>query len=183
MILLCSTRAYGKQLMVIHSRAWNIRRIKMNPCPQYDVMNPVHSITFTSRSSEAPPIAKFMGPTWGPYGAARTQVRPMLVRWTLLSGVDYEVRQLVHDNINSAPIRNVWVHCLCDHEPWPNELRHWCKNLHMCLGLYLFILVSLYWMHSVTTTFIGMPTIAIVCRLLECMLQWYMAYPWQWHSP
>ena len=32
------------------------------------------------------PIARFMGPTWGPSGADRTQVGPMLVPWTLLSG-------------------------------------------------------------------------------------------------
>ena len=31
-------------------------------------------------------IARFMGPTWGPPGAVRTQVGPMLVPWTLLSG-------------------------------------------------------------------------------------------------
>ena len=31
-------------------------------------------------------IAKFMGPTWGPSGADRTQVGPMLAPWTLLSG-------------------------------------------------------------------------------------------------
>ena len=31
-------------------------------------------------------IAKFMGPTWGPSGAARTQVGLMLSPWTLLSG-------------------------------------------------------------------------------------------------
>ena len=30
-------------------------------------------------------IAKFMGPTWGPSGADRTQVGPMLAPWTLLS--------------------------------------------------------------------------------------------------
>ena len=32
-------------------------------------------------------IAKLMGPTWGPSGADRTQVGPMLAPWTLLSGV------------------------------------------------------------------------------------------------
>ena len=32
-------------------------------------------------------IARFMGPTWGPSGAGRTQVGPMLAPWTLLSGV------------------------------------------------------------------------------------------------
>ena len=31
-------------------------------------------------------IARFMGPTWGPSGADRTHVGPMLVPWTLLSG-------------------------------------------------------------------------------------------------
>ena len=35
------------------------------------------------------PIAKFMGPTWGPSGANRTQVGPMLAPWTLLSGMLY----------------------------------------------------------------------------------------------
>ena len=31
-------------------------------------------------------IARFMGPTWGPSGADRIQVGPMLAPWTLLSG-------------------------------------------------------------------------------------------------
>ena len=31
-------------------------------------------------------IAMFMGPTWGPPGADRTQVGPMLAPWALLSG-------------------------------------------------------------------------------------------------
>ena len=31
-------------------------------------------------------IARFMGPTWGPPGADRAQVGPMLAPWTLLSG-------------------------------------------------------------------------------------------------
>ena len=34
-------------------------------------------------------IARFMGPTWGPSGADRTQVGPMLDTWTLLSGVSF----------------------------------------------------------------------------------------------
>ena len=33
-----------------------------------------------------PPIARFMGATWGPSGADRTQVGRMLAPWTLLSG-------------------------------------------------------------------------------------------------
>ena len=31
-------------------------------------------------------IARFMGPTWGPSGADRTQMGPMLAPWTLLCG-------------------------------------------------------------------------------------------------
>ena len=32
-------------------------------------------------------IERFTGPTWGPSGTDRTQVGPMLVPWTLLSGI------------------------------------------------------------------------------------------------
>ena len=38
------------------------------------------------KQSETPLIAGFMGPIWGPCGADRTQVWPMLALWTLLSG-------------------------------------------------------------------------------------------------
>ena len=38
-----------------------------------------------------PLIAEFMGPTWGPSGADRTQVGPMLAPWTLLSGTPQSV--------------------------------------------------------------------------------------------
>ena len=34
-------------------------------------------------------IARFMGPTWGPFGADRTQVGPMWAPWTLLSGMAF----------------------------------------------------------------------------------------------
>ena len=36
--------------------------------------------------TKASQIARFMGPSWGPSGADRTQVGPMLASWTLLSG-------------------------------------------------------------------------------------------------
>ena len=35
-------------------------------------------------------IARFMGPTWGPSGADRTHVGPMLAPWTLISGISYQ---------------------------------------------------------------------------------------------
>ena len=34
---------------------------------------------------------RFMGPTWDPSGAERTQVGPMLAPWTLLSGVSFAI--------------------------------------------------------------------------------------------
>ena len=37
-------------------------------------------------TSEAPEIARFMGPTWGPPGSCRTQMGTMSAPWTLLSG-------------------------------------------------------------------------------------------------
>ena len=39
-------------------------------------------------------IAKFMGPKWGPSGANRTQMCPMLALWILLSGITADVVQL-----------------------------------------------------------------------------------------
>ena len=44
-------------------------------CDNHHVIFQIHS-----------PIARFMGPIWDPSGADRTQVGPMLVPWTLLSG-------------------------------------------------------------------------------------------------
>ena len=38
------------------------------------------------RNNSTALISRFMGPTWGPSGADKTQVGPMLAPWTLLSG-------------------------------------------------------------------------------------------------
>ena len=40
------------------------------------------------------PDSRFMGPTWGPLGADRTQVGPMLAPWTLLSEVPLWIQRL-----------------------------------------------------------------------------------------
>ena len=47
-------------------------------------MAPVAVITTASGATTL--IARFMGPTWGPSGADRTQVGPMWASWTFLSG-------------------------------------------------------------------------------------------------
>ena len=53
-----------------------------------------------------PPIARFMGPTWGPSGADRTQVGPMLAPWTLLSGI-----YMQHLRVDIC--QKIWIHFLC----------------------------------------------------------------------
>ena len=58
-------------------------------------------------------IARLMGPTYGPSGADRTQVGPMLAPWTLISGKafpnDYDVK--LHTNsVNIMPI-DTWATC------------------------------------------------------------------------
>ena len=56
-----------------------------------------------------PLIARFMGPTWGLAGADRTQVRPILAPWTLLSGLvrQSQFGQLVSDASWNI-FRNPW---------------------------------------------------------------------------
>ena len=44
------------------------------------------SIRVSMGASISTQIARFMGPTWDPYGADRTQVGPILAPWTLLFG-------------------------------------------------------------------------------------------------
>ena len=46
-------------------------------------------ISMTGRMCIVSMIARFMGPTWGPSGANRTQVGPKLSPWILLSGIIY----------------------------------------------------------------------------------------------
>ena len=72
---------------------WKMHAIKqINICAEYRGIVPVD---LTGLSGTCTPglrpslIARFMGPTWGPSGADRTQVRPMLVPWTLLSGLAF----------------------------------------------------------------------------------------------
>ena len=54
---------------------------ELQSCPWDPLGSPQRDPDWTSL------IARFMGPTWGPSGADRTQVGPMLAPWTLLSGL------------------------------------------------------------------------------------------------
>ena len=48
-----------------------------------------------------------MEPTWGPSGAGRTQVGPMLAPWTLLSGYHYQnyYNHHYHCTATTSPVR------------------------------------------------------------------------------
>ena len=55
-------------------------------------------------------VARFMGPTWGPSGADRTQMGPLLAPWTLLSGLFCHGAHLGRTGPRWAPC---WPHELC----------------------------------------------------------------------
>ena len=61
-------------------------------------------------------IASFMGSKWGPSGADRTQVRPMLAPWTLLSGSD---KWDLHHSLTHLPL--VPHICFCE------SSQHWFR--------------------------------------------------------
>ena len=57
-----------------------------------------------------PQVARFMGPAWGPSGADRTQVGPMLAPWSLLSGASCLVvqpfgKQFIYHNLSVRSAR------------------------------------------------------------------------------
>ena len=90
---LCSTLMVSCQKgPTRHAYAWQIGpfwqdKLDFSHC--YAVWNIITYWTTSSwhsTVSTTPLIARFMGPTWGPPGADRTQVGPMLAPWTLLSG-------------------------------------------------------------------------------------------------
>ena len=56
---------------------------------------------------EPPLIANIKGPTWGPSGADKTQVGPMLAPWTLLSG---SLQQKYRFDIKSVPHKGRFAH-------------------------------------------------------------------------
>ena len=63
-------------------------------------------------------IAGFMGPTWGPSGADRTQVGPMLAPWTLLSGYACIFQSFSMEG-NGRFTRHCWYHGCW----WPGDAR------------------------------------------------------------
>ena len=61
-------------------------------------------------------IARFMGPTWGPSGADRTQVGPMLAPWTLLSEMRMSESETRHPFLKQMSIMSKWAAMLEESE-------------------------------------------------------------------
>ena len=94
----------------------------------WEKASPAHQSPYQINTMRTPLIARFMGPTWGPSGAARTQVGPMLASWTLLSGtwITYwnvpntkldQSRYLYRSRYKSLLPKQVWI-MYCDIFIW-----------------------------------------------------------------
>ena len=83
-------------------------------------------------------IARFMGSTWGPSGAGRTQVGPMLAPWTLLSGYIPRYHPWA-DRTHVGPMWATWTllpGMLPTISTRHKQLGSWCCQKE--LGLHLF---------------------------------------------
>ena len=67
-------------------------------------------------------IARFMGPTWGPSGADRAQVGPMLAPWTLLSGI---FRTECYDNMYNYNSLYMQIEMFCSWKSANNFCVDW----------------------------------------------------------
>ena len=81
---------------------------------KYFVHHFIHLSHWDDRLVIPSQITRFMGPTWGPPGSCRPQMDPMLVPWTLLSGVSHEplILQVLHPTIVIYGIRT-WSSLRC----------------------------------------------------------------------
>ena len=72
--------------------------------------------------AKTPRIARFMGQPWGPSGADRTQVGPMLAPWTLLSGTCLTLRTKSRHDVNFVVTDGLsggtgGCRCVSNHQP------------------------------------------------------------------
>ena len=80
---------------------------------------------------DLPLIARFMGPSWGPSGADRTQVGSMLAPWTLLPGtIPYGVTKPQRVNSSDSKIYDIIrVMCRCHVDCIDQHfMQHWDTN-------------------------------------------------------
>ena len=103
-----------------------------------------------------------MGPTWGPPGAHRTQVGPMLATWTLLlrafAPIGIKTQQTStkcnkEGNVGNPSFHTKWTlifYCIKQIKYFP--LNVWCLNLYLVVDL--LVIHSGVTMHSVMMQFI-----------------------------
>ena len=85
-------------------------------------------IPVPERNAEGPPIARFMGPTWGPSGAARTQVGPMLAPWTWLSGTLDYWELVAAISVANISFCFIFLSPMIEFSWWPDSFR-WSKDI------------------------------------------------------
>ena len=116
-------------------------------------------------------IARFMGPTWGPSGADRTQVGPMLAPWTLLSGYCWLSVPFISQNLPRSGIHSS-IHGLVQEIYYSSvlemELHISCTNPSMSFIHYFNIYVT-----SASISYqakIGVMVMTQCCKLMKFSL-------------
>ena len=104
--------------------------------PNRDIMGCLSGVFWRTRARTL--IASFMGPTWGPPGADRTQVGPMWAPWKLLSGRHAQ-------NWNDQPVIRGWTTV--------STVNKICVVDGICSAKDEFLLKFIY--HTKLVTFIG----------------------------
>ena len=109
---------YTNTCVLFSEKYWNIHICKLAFSQfQYLGVNSATSVypmtdTYTASVCVISQIVGFMGTIWGPSGADRTQVGPMLAPWTLLSG-HWLYRQFI-DLMDSFTHFSGFMHWYCD---------------------------------------------------------------------
>ena len=149
-----------KRSMCVHARvSWSIVSETTPICSVINDTNYVFKSNFINTSS----IARFIGPTWGPSGANRTQVGPMLAPWTLLSGLAYLLRQhalmkmIMLPKCGSKPLC-IGVHLMTLHGSGPHvagssvQIRH--RERHIILYGVCDHIINVFPVHSLNKWFL-----------------------------
>ena len=81
------TKPLLEPMLIVNRILKNKRQLNLIKNISLFLCAPSWSALFWMYIPPTSPIARFLGSTWGPSGADRTQVGPMLAPWPLLSGI------------------------------------------------------------------------------------------------
>ena len=84
-------------------------------------------------------IARFLGLTWGPSGADRNQVGPMLAPWTLLSGKALFFVVSQHSEYMLLCLEFIMLFMMVD---FMQQFRNWFSLLRVYFNIYLISVLS-----------------------------------------